>query len=358
MCKQRGLLLAALLCSVTLHVFFLASGEIGLPDVFPSANDVLASKAPSSIQHIRLAAPKSAPRAHSAAAHQARRAPAPAAAVTAAASTIPAVTATPAAVPPLPPEPTAVPAPVDEPAPAFPVQIHAVLDARYNGFPFSIQQTWLMEGLRYSIDLRAVRFGFHFRVASEGSVNPQGGLNPEHYRLLLNEKVRSFADYKDGELRYGSPDTPRNGPLTAAPQDMASLPFHVAVTFRGPPETLIVTTGNGVYEVRLIADAEEILKLPAGTLRTLHLKGERYDVEHGRMQTGYEVWLALDYLNYPVKFVGLTGNGDRFEYRVKQLDIEGRPVLDDAMTGAVVANDDAIPEWIRQQTIRQGLNNH
>jgi hypothetical protein len=108
--------------------------------------------------------------------------------------------------------------------------------------------------------------------------------------------------------------------------------------------------------VRLVLDAEETLKLPVGTLRTLHLRGERYHPEDGTLIAGYEVWLAPDYLNYPVKFIGRTGKGDTVEYRVRRLEIEGKNVLGDPADHVLTPDGDDIPEWLQQRIRETGGN--
>lgn len=374
--KRRLTLLSALILSLLLHFLLVAGGEIALPDFYTSPDEVLERKEPGKVQQVQLkSVPPPAKKTvtgmryvHATAvkpkkaAKPKKKKPAPEkiAEAEAAQEKAPApdtaeekITETAAS-----PEPEVIaPPPPPEPAPAFPIQVTATLQARYNGIPFSIRQNWLMEGFRYAIDQSASKFGFTFQITSEGRVNPEGGLSPEHYRLAVNNKLRSSCDYANGEIRYGKSGNPRSAPLPVTPQDMASLPFHVAVTFNGQPQSIFVCTGNSVYQVRLSADAEEKIKLPAGTLRTLHLTGERFDDSLGQVVRGYEVWLALDYLNYPVKFIGHTSNGDRLEFSLKSMEMEGQLVLgekdDDDDSGN---KDEAVPEWIRERSKREGLN--
>jgi hypothetical protein len=240
--------------------------------------------------------------------------------------------------------------PAVEPPPAFPTQVRAVLDTRYNGLPFTITQLWAMEGYRYSIHQEAKRFGFKFTIDSEGEIDPDDGLKPETYRLAMNEKIKSSCIRKGDQLEYGSANTRQTKTLNEIPQDMASLPFHVAVTFKGEAETLSVCSGKNIYQVRLKAEAEETIKLPAGTLRTLHLAGERLDPATGQLIQGYDVWLALDYLHFPVKFLGRTGNGDRMEYRIKALELEGRWVLgEDHANELQQPSQEDIPAWLKNR---------
>ncbi|MGH8492845.1 MAG: DUF3108 domain-containing protein [Moraxellaceae bacterium] len=371
--KRRLTLLTALLLSVFLHFFFVLGGEIALPDFYTAPDEILESKKPGHVQQISLSKPPPA----------AAKKPAGMQFVKASAAKKKKAAqkkASEKTEPEKPPEPETLaseetqpaevdaeekveeivaPAPVTpEPPPAFPIQVNAQLEARYNGISFTINQHWVMEGFRYSITQKARKFGFSVAINSEGRINPEGGLQPEQYRLLVNEKVRSSCDYRDGEIRYGKSGNPKAAPLPVTPQDMASLPFHVATTFNGQPQSIFVCTGNSVYQVRLAALAEEKIKLPAGTLRTLHLAGERFDDSLGQVVRGYEVWLALDYLNYPVKFIGHTSNGDRLEFRVKALELEGQTVLGASAQENDDANDSAeIPEWLNERKKRESLNN-
>jgi hypothetical protein len=366
--KRRLTLITALLLSVLLHFVVVAGGEFAWPDFYTSPDEVLASKKAEHIQRVQIMSrPPAAKKAASGtrfvnnppakAKKKKTAAPKPEAekvAETAAAAATPEAETTapeaPVETPPAPPPPV-------ELAPAFPVQLAAELELRVDGLSAVLKQTWVMEGFRYFIDMNGKKFGFRLQVTSEGSVNPEGGLRPEHSRLLLNGKVQNFTDYADGMVRYGKAGSPREQPLAVPPQDMASLPFHVAVTFNGQPMTLLVTTGKRIYEVRMTVLAEETLKLPVGTLRTLHLQGERYDPEAHTLIRDYDIWLAPDYLNFPVKFIGQSGSGNRYEYRLKALEIEGKLVLGQKDDGEAVTAEEAIPEWIRQRTQTEGLNN-
>ena len=88
-----------------------------------------------------------------------------------------------------------------------------------------------------------------------------------------------------------------------------------------------VTTGSSVYNIELKLLSEEMVKLPAGVIRTLHLQGQRINLSTGTTQQGYDVWLAPDYRNFPVKFRGPTSKGEVMEYSLKTLSFEGQTVL-------------------------------
>ena len=219
--------------------------------------------------------------------------------------------------------------PLDEPPPAFPVEIHARYKASFKGIGVEIRQTWRMEGENYSIENEASKFGFKARMISEGRVS-NNGISPEKYRMYLNSKLRSFADIdrSTNSIRFGKTDEVKYTSIQSEIQDAASLPFQVAVSFTGAESRQMqVTTGSSVYNIELKLLSEEMVKLPAGVIRTLHLQGQRINLSTGTTQQGYDVWLAPDYRNFPVKFRGPTSKGEVMEYSLKTLSFEGQTVL-------------------------------
>lgn len=377
--KRRFTLLSALLASLALHVFVIGGGELTLPDFYSPDDEVLERKEVTHVQRVQLATrppappePKPKPPGLSLSAPPAKAAPTPEEPAPAPEPEQPAPSPQPAASEPAPDvasaadappaaptdtaPPEAMPAVVPEPAPAFPVQLVAQLDARIGGIPVLLHQRWTMEGFRYFIDQSARKFGFRARMTSEGRVSPEGGLLPEHSQNLLNDDLKSFSTYRDGVIRYGKPGSPHEAPLPIVPQDMASLPFHLAVTFSGRSQAVMVTTGRKVYQVRFHLDAEEKIRLPTGTLRTLRLYGERYDHELRDMVRAYEVWLAPDYLNYPVKVVGHSSSGERFEYRIRSLEIEGKVVLGARDDDDVAGPEEGMPDWLQRRVNQESLN--
>lgn len=381
MSPRRLTLASALLLSLLLHLLVMAGGEIPLPDFQSPAEDVLARRTPAHVQRVRLAArppataPKKvpapgmrvsrrspaipdtgkkpapsapeAPRPEAAAisepepGQQQEQEPAPAPAV---------ADADTAAEPPPDKTPAAPVAP--EPAPAFPVQLSAGLEARVNGLSATLEQTWIMEGFRYAIEVKGSKFGYHALISSEGVVNPEGGLSPERSSLVLGGKVKSMTEYRDGNLRMGKPESMKDYPLSVVPQDFASIPFHLAVTFNGAPQTLLVSTGRRLYQTRFSLVAEETLRLPVGPLRTLHIAGERFDRDLRQMVQAFDIWLAPDYLNFPVKVTGHLNGGEPIEYRVRWLEIEGRRVLGKPGEVPSPGSDEVIPAWLKDQGLK------
>lgn len=357
----------AIALSIVLHLVAVIGSELTLPDFYTPPDEILDRKQPEHVQRVRIAvAPKPKPAslgprfissappvekpkkpASNPAEEKSDITPIEADATAASDDSSDSTTAglaTENAV-----DAGALIAPAAEPAPAFPVQVRADLELRVNSLTTIAEQHWGMEGFRYSISVNARKFGVKVQLESEGEIDSDGGLRPDKFRMSVNSKVRNAADYRNGALTYGKSSMLKTEIMAIPPQDMASLPFHVAVTFNGSPQIIKVTTGKSLYEVRLVLDAEETLKLPVGTLRTLHLRGERYNPDDGTLIAGYEVWLAPDYLNYPVKFIGRTGNGDSVEYRVRRLEIEGKNVLGDPADHVLTPTDDDIPEWLKNR---------
>jgi hypothetical protein len=115
-----------------------------------------------------------------------------------------------------------------------------------------------------------------------------------------------------------------------------------------------VTTGSSVYNINLRLVAEEMIRLPAGDIKTLHLQGQRINLATGQAQQGYDVWLAPDYRNFPVKFRGPTSKGDVIELRIKSLAFEGQTVLGKDVKPEPESHDDEIipKELLEQHNIK------
>ena len=261
-------------------------------------------------------------------------------------------------LPPPPEEIAKTPAPpLDEPPPSFPVEIHARYKATFKGIGVEIRQTWRMEGENYSIENEASKFGFKARMISEGRVS-NNGISPEKYRMYLNGKLRSFADIdrSTNSIRFGKTDEVKYTSIQNEIQDAASLPFQVAVSFTGAESRQMqVTTGSSVYNIELKLLSEEMVKLPAGVIRTLHLQGQRINLSTGTTQQGYDVWLAPDYRNFPVKFRGPTSKGEVMEYSLKTLSFEGQTVLGKNLKPELETPDtDTLPpEFLEHADVKQ-----
>lgn len=336
----RRPLLWALTLSVLLHACWLVDVEWAWPWQKQLPDQVLATKKADAVKRVRLAAKAKvvrsdilkvtllAPASESPAATDKTRSPEKPATkkVVVAATPVPETSTAPEAVM---PEPAVLPnAPEPEPEMTFPLSVLAKQRAHYYGFAMDLSQQWLMEGTRYVIRNEASKFGFKAEILSEGSVSPDG-LQPDAYRLTLNSTLRNYADFDraQNQLIHGKAGARKIAELTRDMQDMASLPFHVAVTYEGTADRrLMVTTGSSVYEITLKVVAEETLKLPGGTLQTIHLQGNRTRTD-GTRQEGYNIWLAPRYRNFPVRFSGPDSKGNLLEMSVSSLAFDGKKVF-------------------------------
>ncbi len=259
-----------------------------------------------------------------------------------------------AETPPTEASPGLPPEAADDPAPTFPVRVDAQHVARYLGLTLRLQQTWFLEGNRYFIQNDAKKFGFRGQINSEGRFDASG-LLPERFALLLNNRVQTAATVNASRtlMTHGRPGRERQTPLTEAGiQDMASLAFHVAVSYRGTETVRIpVTTGRSVYVVELRPIAKERLTLPGGTLDTIHLQGRRVR-EDGSEQSGYDIWLAPALRNYPVRFRGPDSRGDILDMSLSAMNLEGTVVFGrDA--DRVIEDTESVPDSVRDALLRQ-----
>ncbi len=145
--------------------------------------------------------------------------------------------------------------------------------------------------------LKAVRI----EMESKGEMTAQG-LRPDDFSVRRNGVLRERAafDWQAMTVRIGD----RN-PVTvqAGAQDLLSFNYQLGYLPRLPQgETLALATGKkyGLYRLEVIGDEE--LELPAGTMRTLHLRAPGVNTT--------ELWLAYDYLMLPVKIRHLDSQGD------------------------------------------------
>ena len=356
--SSRQRLLIALMLSALAHGLSVTDIDWRWQD--ESADEVLSEKPAESLKRVQLALAAAKPISEWPVVYLLKPA-----AVSAAAAPVqtpkvratPPISASPQAITPEISQPLATPEVITperiEPAPRFPVQITALQRASYYGFQLKLTQRWFMEGFRYVIINDASKFGFTATLSSEGQVSPDG-LQPEHYRLLLNNSLKQYADFdRDaGVVIHGRAGQRQSVPITADFQDMASLPYHVAVSYGGEREKrLMVTTGSSVYEIALNIVSEDQLKLPGGILRTIHLTGTRLRSD-GTRQSGYDIWLAPSLRNFPVKFRGPDSKGNILEMAVLTVMFDGKAVFgEDVVFTPSSAADEALPEGILPEII-------
>lgn len=139
-------------------------------------------------------------------------------------------------------------------------------------------------------------------MESRGRLTPEG-LQPERFSILRNgveTREKAEFDWKQMQVRVGN-GAPQ--PVSPGAQDLLSFNFHLGFM----PEsrvarTLPIATGKkyGIYRLEVVGD--ETISLPAGEMRTLHLRAPGVNTT--------ELWLAYDYLLLPVKIRHEDGKGN------------------------------------------------
>ncbi len=242
--------------------------------------------------------------------------------------------------------------PSDAP-PSFPVEIQANYKTTAFGFSININREWRMEGRRYSIVDKASAFGFKVHAISEGGISEQG-LKPDRFQVLLNNNVNRIANfnYNTNILSYGKPNNLKQLPFNSNIQDISSLAFQMALAYDDKPQDIQLTAATGIYNMHLALVNEELLKLPVGKVRTLHI--------HGTSTSGSpvtaDVWLAPDYRNMPVK-VKVSRGSDSLEQSLSSLAIEGTVIfgkkrqleIDSAKNDAENKTSAELPDAIRNK---------
>ena len=223
--------------------------------------------------------------------------------------------ATPANAPAAAPELAPEPAPVVEPAaPRLPPRgmIRYRVDRGDSNFAIGFaQHEWTIADGRYRLTSVAETTGLvwlfkaiRMEMESRGQITADG-LRPEHFVVRRNgEPTKEKASFDWSAMTVSVADHGAQ-PLDAGAQDLLS--FNYQLGYLAHPEEgdmLPIATGKKYEIYRLEVLGDEQIELPAGTMRTLHLRTP------GTNST--ELWLAYDYLLLPVKIRYVDGQGDSF----------------------------------------------
>jgi hypothetical protein len=150
---------------------------------------------------------------------------------------------------------------------------------------------WLFKSIRMEME-------------SRGLVNA-AGLQPQTFAVRRNgQPTRESAEF-DWERRTVRVADRAEQPLDEGAQDFLS--FNYQLGYLAHPEAgsaLYIATGKKYEIYNLEALGDETIELPAGSMRTLHLRTA------GKNST--ELWLAYDYLLLPVKIRYVDAKGDSF----------------------------------------------
>ena len=134
---------------------------------------------------------------------------------------------------------------------------------------------------------------YRIEMESQGTITADG-LQPDSFALSRNgqaSKEKAFFDWQAMKLKVGN--EPEQA-LANGTQDLLSFNYQLGyLPNLAAGGDLSIATGRkyGVYHLEVLGD--ELISLPAGEIRTLHLRAP------GENTT--ELWLAYDYLLLPVK---------------------------------------------------------
>lgn len=168
---------------------------------------------------------------------------------------------------------------------------------------------WAIDGERYRLTSRLETTGlvWLFRalridMESRGLLSAEG-LQPEMFTVLRNgeeAREKAFFDWQAMTVRVG--DRPAQVVARGA-QDLLSFNYQLGFSLpRGMGSVLPIATGRkyGVYRLEVLGDEE--IEVPAGVMRTLHLRAPGVNTT--------ELWLAYDYLLLPVKIRHVDSRGE------------------------------------------------
>lgn len=148
-----------------------------------------------------------------------------------------------------------------------------------------------------------------------------GGLRPESYRTWkkAGDEENADFDWSTGQVRLS-----RDGGVASVvpgTQDLLSLLYQLAYLPRPEEGSSIgVVTGRKYDRYELDSFGEELLEVPAGQFRTLHLRAVAGN-------TITEIWIALDDSRLPVKIRFTDKKGDSFDQVATEIAMKAKVAL-------------------------------
>jgi hypothetical protein len=230
------------------------------------------------------------------------------------------------AEPALPPAPEAAPPPVADSALAEPRlpprgMILYRVDRGDSNFEIGVaRHEWEIADGRYHLSSVVETTGlvwlfkaYRIDMQSDGAMTA-AGLQPERFAIRRNgqeTREKAVFDWDNMTVRVGG-----HAEQALAPGAQDLLSFNYQLGFLPHPEAgsvLPIATGRkyGVYRLEVLGD--EDIDVPAGRMRTLHLRAP------GENTT--ELWLAYDYLLLPVKIRHVDAKGDSFVQVATQIQL-------------------------------------
>lgn len=190
------------------------------------------------------------------------------------------------------------------------------------------EHTWKRIDKRYTITQVAEASGIFSLIASgrhvqisQGEVTP-AGLRPDSYWVQRGQSAdktdSAQFDWQSLRLSFGSGGDTRSVRLPAGTQDLLSFLYQLALA---PPQAgstqLYITNGRKLDNYGYQTLGEEILEIPLGQIKTLHI-----EKLHQEGEENTEIWLATEYHYLPVKIRHTDKQGSVIEQTAAAIKVQ------------------------------------
>ncbi|TCV81247.1 DUF3108 domain-containing protein [Sulfurirhabdus autotrophica] len=209
-------------------------------------------------------------------------------------------------------------------------EIHFNLYKGENGLNVGkVVQTWQIQNNRYSLTSVAQATGIFsliksgkFVQTSQGKLT-DNGLEPDAFWIQRGQSADSTEsaqlDHRNKTLTLSSAQNTTTLPLPDGTQDLLSFTYQIAAN---PPKIgqtlqLFITNGRKLdaYEYQVIG--EELLELPQGKTKTLHLSKV-----HKPNEDGTDIWFGIEQYYLPVKIRFTDRDGGVAEQIASEIQIK------------------------------------
>ncbi len=192
-----------------------------------------------------------------------------------------------------------------------------------------VVQTWQIQNNRYSLTSVAQATGIFsliksgkFVQTSQGKLT-DNGLEPDAFWIQRGQSADSTEsaqlNHRNKTLTLSSAQNTTTLPLPDGTQDLLSFTYQIALN---PPKTgqkikLFITNGRKLdsYEYQVIG--EELLELPQGKTKTLHLSKV-----HNPNEDGTDIWFGIEQYYLPVKIRFTDRDGGVAEQIASEIQIK------------------------------------
>lgn len=205
-------------------------------------------------------------------------------------------------------------------------EIHYSLNKGENGLSVGrVVHSWQRKGGNYTLSSVTEASGFFSLIkpgklvqTSEGSIT-EAGLKPASFWVQRGQSAETTEsaqfDWRNGNLRIGTYQDARTVDLPDSAQDQLSFLYQFAFA---PPAAgtirLYITNGRKLDTYDYTVVGEEMLELPFGKVKALHLSKQ-----HAANEDGTDIWLSAEHRYFPVKIRQTDKKGDVAEQVAKEI---------------------------------------